>query len=214
MYRPAGSPIINIATGVIAEQFPLWSYAPQAKTLNTGIANVLAHILYDSKNRMAHLIGASTTAPPNVTLLPGAARAEGRLPFCMRVQGRIEIEASTWAVGNTLGGGIRLGVFEQDSETGLLSLPADYTMFVDPANAPFRSPATWANEKRLNLWEKRYRKDYSDGSVNDFLALEFNRRIRVALQAHECLAIFHEAPSTSVNARVIVWCRTWVSDEG
>lgn len=214
MYRPAGSPVINIATGIIAEQFPLWSYSFQPKTLNTGIANVLAHILYDSKNRMAHLIGASTTAPPNLTMLPGAARAEGRLPFCMRVQGRIEVEASTWAVGNTLGGGIRLGVFEQDAETGLLSLPADYSMFVTAGNAPYRDPATWANEKRLNLWEKRYRKDYSDGSANRLIVLEFNRKIRVALQSHECLAFFHEAPSTSVDARAIVWCRTWVRDEG
>lgn len=183
----------------------LGTYDENLYSQSSGVNFGDAHILYDSHNRIATVMRAGGSA--NFVGIPNAARAGGRGPLMHAVAGSIYVEPSTWAVGNLIAWGWRVGVFEQAPDTGQILLDPDYSMWaVGPGLVP---PATWANMQRMNSWERRRHFGFSDNQ--QFFTLPVFTRVNRRLQDHECLAIYHEGESTSVNVRMQFWLRTLVT---
>lgn len=182
----------------------LGSYDDNILGESSGQAGGNSRILYDSANRIQHVMrtGAGLTM-----VMPGAARVQGRGPTMHWVQGIIYVEPTNWAIGNLIAWGWRIGVFEQAPDSGAIEIDADYSMWQQVASAV--PVATWANQQRTNLWERRIHYGFSDNQV--FTTVRVSTRIRVRLQDHECLAIYTEGEATSVNIRPQYWLRTLVS---
>lgn len=171
---------------------------------SSGLNGASSRILYDSHNRIATVMrtGTGLSVP-----MANAARVSGRGPMMHRVQGIIYVEPTTWAIGNLIAWGWRIGVFEQDPGSGAIELDADYSMWTQSASAI--PVASWANQRRVNLWERRVHYGFSDNAT--FTVQKLNVPLKVRLQDHECLAIYTEGEATSVNVRVQYWLRTLVS---
>lgn len=183
----------------------LGSYDETLTAFTSGAASSGAKILYDSKNRLVQPMrggsGALTAA------MPGAARANQRGPLIHMVVGVVYCEPTTWALGNLIAWGWRVGIFEQHPVSGDILLDADYSMWVTGPDITY--PATWANMPRQNLWETRRHFGFSDNQR--FFTMPIMVRVNRRLQDHECLAIYTEGESTSVNTRHQYWLRTLVS---
>lgn len=195
-----------------SESLGLRSYGGPPSAANAGVANARALILYDSQNRLATLAGAGPLGGVGAGLLHRSARAEGRRPLIRATQGTIYFRASTWALGNVMAWGWRLGAFEQDPNTGLLSLDAAYGMWTDAAGEPFWGDVNvFANEGR-HVAERRYWRafDSSKGSDSSFDIRWSGRR---ALSPEHAWALYFEVHSTSVNMVIQPWLRSLVADE-
>lgn len=204
-----------LGTGVINNDL-LGSYEAVVTTVNSGIANAQTRILYDSKNYMGWLTRAGIGTAPTVAttgILGGHARAEGRKPCILAVDGVILCDPTTWALGNVMALGVRVGVFEQDI-SGVLSLDAGFTMWESGAGIFDGPAAAWANNTRANCRDIRQWQFYSDGAANPNMVVRVKWRGRRYLEGWECFAMFLQVPTTSVNMRTQCWVRTLVSDEG
>jgi len=187
----------------------LATYSAGIRILNTGAANALGLILYDSK---AHLRArmAGPAGPGSMRGGAAASRSEGQRPKMLRVQGLLYFEPTTWALGNFMVPGVRIGAMEQDAATGQVVLNADYSMWLAGGNSLL---ADWANARRLNLFEARWHRAFNS-SESPLITRTLNVGLRVRLDPHEALVLYLEAESTSVNCRVQTWMRTLVVDEG
>lgn len=183
----------------------LGSYDQQVFGSTSGLTGSSSRILYDSHNRIINVMRGALTGGLTIGM-PNAARAAGRGPTCHLVQGVIYVEPTTWAIGNLISWGWRLGVFEQDPLSGAIELDPGYSMWVTTEAI---NPATWANMGRQNLWEKRLFYGFSDNSR--FTTVRMNVPIKVRLQDHECLALYYEGEGTSVDVRTQYWLRTLVT---
>lgn len=183
----------------------LGTYDANVRTLTTGVATANTLVLVESQNRILHV-----TAGPAVNQMSiggGQARPDDKGRKCLRVQGHIYIEPSTWAIGNIMAIGVRIGAFEQDL-TGVASVDALYTMWNN--NTPSVPAAYWSNQGRTTLWSRRFYKGFS---ANDqtIMVVQVNAKINCRLNPHEALMLWLEGESTSVNMRYQTWLRTWVS---
>jgi len=192
----------------------LASYFGNTTTMGSGRTNARAIILYDSHNRISTLANTWNSALGSATVaaLSRSARAEGRKALCKRVQGQMLFRPSTWALGNIMSFGWRLGVFEQDSAVGSILLDAEYSMF-DPSLEWSTSVAVWANDSG-NIAERRYFKGFRSDDPAPGVMQSFDVRFKRSLPPNMCLALYMEGSSSSVSVTFQPWLRTLVHDEG
>lgn len=198
---------IRDSGGVLRDN--LGTYEQNIETLSSGAANARAFVLYDSANYRASVARAGALyGQPNPGYLPGEATAAGRKALIRRVEGIVYMEPSTWAVGNLIATGWRIGVFEQD-RSGDVLVPAAYSMWAQVA-ANIETPALFANFTRMNVKERRIHYGFSDNQA--FVVPRITWRGRRRLEDNECFAIWLESETTSVNLRMQLWIRTLVED--
>lgn len=208
VYRHGGRPE---ATSVNANDL-LGTYDSSIVAHGTGVANAQGHILYDSQNYMRASV--RETFGGVLSHVPRAARAEGRKPSILAVEGIVYWEPDTWALGQLMAIGMRVGVFEQDPGSGNILIDPEYSMWEDAqyvAGSSLSTVVDWANNGRGNAWERRVHYGFSDNQA--FTVLRVRWRGRRALLPNECFALFTELEGTSVNTRVQYWLRTLVADE-
>lgn len=185
----------------------LGTYQNVASTLVGG--GSAAWILYDSHNHKELLLRGQSPPGGVQQSLSMAARAEGRNPLIRRVSAMIRVNPSAWALGSSYVIGLRLGIFEQDPDTGNVLLDVSYSMFADLGNAYV---ADWANS-RENLREYRRYVLFTDASSSGQMHVQLNWAGMRRLLPHQCLAIYAETQGGSVNTTWQRWCRTLVADE-
>lgn len=224
MYRGWGTPVGDLDAvpdvGDI-EDYEQASYSNQVVTLTAGPDEMQARILYDSHNRIAVAMGAGDQASGLVTHTwhTRAARAEGSKAVVYAVEGFMAFEPSTWSLGSMMRVGMRLGVWEQEAQSGYVLLPTAYSMFaaINVDLSPWGQPAMWANDRNW-VWERRPMKYFGDASSTPLMIVPVRWRSRLgrALKPDECFAMVLEIPSqTGVsNLRTRCWLRSFVADEG
>lgn len=190
----------------------LGTYEPGIVSHATGVDQAQSHILYDSQNYIAHVAAGGVIAPTGLPHLQGQARAEGRKPLILAVEGIVYWEPSMWALGNLMAIGMRMGVFEQDQRLGVFSLDVGYSMWLNATGAQQQRVGAWANNGRNNAWERRIHYGFSDNQA--FVVVRVNWRGRRRLEPNECFGLYTELEGTSVGTRTQYWLRTLVADEG
>jgi len=185
------------------------SFGPHIWTCSA--TNPAAAVLYDSRNYLAQPTGGSGGLMR--TIMPMAARAEsGRRPKIVRVSGYIFFEPTTWSAGSLIESGFRIGIFEQDSNTGDVITPSINWSLWNVGAVPQEQPAVWANSKRQNLWERRVRRAFSTSNDQASQTIVVNAAIRAYLDENECLAIIAQNSGPSVDTRGTFWLRSLVAD--
>lgn len=184
----------------------LGSYTGNENTLAVGPGAAQVRVLYDSGNRFQE-----QTHGGFLVGVGRAGRAEGRKALCLKTVGQLIVRPSVWALGNVWRLGLRIAVFEQDAETGAALLDAPYTMFAEVDGG--HSTAQYANQRRINLWERRYRTQFGDNGIGHRV-IDVAASFRVALSGHEALYIYAELESGSVAVVNQYWFKTLVVDEG
>lgn len=187
----------------------LGTYDPDLRTYLSGVANSGAWVLYDSQNRLINVMRGGSGSNL-AAIMPNAARAEGRNTYIHSVRGTVYIEPTTWALGNLIAWGFRIGIFEQDPESGAMLFDPAYSMWVSAGGGI--TVANWANMGRQNLWERRVHFGFSDNQR--FTVMGVQCRVNRVLQPHECLGVYFEGESTSVNVRCQTWLRTLAAQPG
>jgi len=137
-----------------------------ARSVSDGPGNAASFILYDSQDYIKYITESGVTNagfPP----MPNAARAEGKLPTCYAVEGWLGIRKTAWTLQDLYRAGWRLGWFEQDLTSGLLSLQAEYTMWDMGGFYLDHAPAMFANAHPGHFKEWRV-VDYSIASSNNY----------------------------------------------
>lgn len=205
VYRPH----IRDETGAIVDGGG--SYEGSFTTLVAGIAGIQFRVLYDSFNYRSTQFPDIGGLNLGGALLGSSAKAEGRNPLILRVQGKFHYSPTTWAVGSQLLLGLRFGVFEQDPVSGLVSVDPTYAMLNGTATTQ-TNPAAWANTRN---WVREWRTFQAFASNQAVFQQYFDFKCRRALKPHECFGIWAEATSgVSTNAATQYWFRTLVADEG
>lgn len=191
----------------------LSSYSNGISTLTTGITNARAWVLYDSTNFLNVLVNQYNTplGDQSVGVMGRAARAEGSGALILRTQGQILVRPSTWALGSVMLFGMRLGVFEQDPQTGSLLLDPQYTM-MNASSSWSTAAAVWANTRDW-VWERRFYSTF-DSQRPSWFHIDVNWKGRRRLKPHQCWALYVEADTGSVNTTWRRSLRSLVADEG
>lgn len=213
VYRPYGQ---TLGTGGAGATDLLGTYGSFINVQTTGLANAQSHILYDSADYFGLLnrggVGSGATVA-TVNVMGREARAEGRKACIRAVEGIVYIEPNTWSLGVLIAQGMRIGVFEQD-RSGVFSLDAAYSMWVENPVIPLDRTAHWANNPRNNAWERRIHYPFGDASTIPLYVAKVRWRGRKYLHANECFGLYTELESTSVTVRQQFWLRSFVEDEG
>lgn len=184
------------------------TYDIAVRGLTTGFATAQCLWLLDSANRRKTAPMMLSTAGGGI--MAGSAMPEGKRTRVHAVEGMIYVEPSTWAVGNLMALGLRIGAYEQDPTSGLASVDADYTMWSAAINATKTS--YYANDRGYNQWETRAFKSFGDnGSI---MIVRIRARLKYSLNAGYGLGLWVEGESTGVNVRYQTWLRTLVSADG
>lgn len=183
----------------------LGTYDPLVRALGTGTAEANALVLYDSSNYVRTI----TPGSAGLGSLPSAARVEGKKASVRAVEGTLYVEPSTWAVGNLIALGIRIGIYEQDYGGGSARVITEMSMF---NNNLQWTPALGANNGRENMREWRIFEGFQENSA------VFSYRLRWkgkrSLAPNEGLFLWLEGEETSVNIRYQTWFRSLiVADE-
>lgn len=172
----------------------------------SGLQGAYALVLYDSIDWLMQVDRVSN-------LLPRAARAEGRHPLIGGVELDIAYTPDTWAEGGVMQWGFRLGWFEQDPNTGVPAVLAEYTMWVPTPDV--QEPAIDANDRMTNIREWRqyfaFNQQVTQPWFHHHKFIKFKRR---APGSRHALCLYIEGTPASSNMRGIFNCRTLVADEG
>lgn len=199
----------------IAETLTNFGAYGGSRALNVGASNSASFILYDSVDYL-RFDTESNNLNQGFQSMPRAARAEGSLPTVFAVQGTLHARRTAWTLQSFIRFAFRLGWYEQDMTSGLLSLEADYTLWDRAGFFLDHAPAIFANEKNSNLMERRWAA-FSD-SADAILAREIPvlwRGRRRAPSSKHCLALYLEAPEGGASFSFIEsWCRSLIADEG
>lgn len=192
----------------------LGTYTSQATAFNAvGMNEALGKILYDSRNFLVQMTGAI----PLVGAVMGmSARAEGAKPLILAVQGDILLQTNTWVLGDALHCGFRIGVFEQDPDTGNILVDDQYSLFNATTDVQ-DNPARAANDQKA-IWEARLFAGVG-GDNNNRFRVRVRVRTRRRLTSSQCLAVYCENAGgsgiySSVHSTVGFRLRTLVADEG
>lgn len=184
-----------------------YEWSVRGLTAGYGTSQVLW--LVDAQDREWSIAPYSATGVA-ATMQSKAAKPAARRTKCLFVEGHIYFEPTTWAVGNLMAVGARIVAMEQDILTGFAVLDADYTMWNNGMAGPGRGAAAiYANDRQLNMWEKRMYKAFTSNN-EALMVMHIRARLNWALQPHHGLGILLEAESTSVNLRYQTWLRTLV----
>lgn len=183
---------------------------------SVGIAEAQSHILYDSQNYIAHWaaggdVNSLALAP---IFISGAARAEGRRPTILAVEGVVFVIGSDWSLGSELSMGMRIGVFEQSVDTGNFVIDPSYSMWGNPVGAAENNVSIWANNGRNNAWERRPFLRYMPGNEKNYIQVFVRWRGRRRLEPSECFGLYTELEPGSNACQCQYWLRTLVADEG
>jgi len=203
----------------VDDVFNQGSYDPEPggsfeHTLTGGPSNLISIVLYDSQNYFRAVsnqsVGGSRMG------LPKAARAEGRQPTIMMVEGVISFSRVTWTTGNTDAWAIRLGEFEQDDDSAQVLIDTTYTMY-DQSSDP-DAPAVFANDAQQN-WKTWWFSTSFNNNGGAFSPVTYQMRFfwkgrRKLHGGSHCCALLLEKPDTvsDVDVRFRPCLRTFVSD--
>lgn len=204
VYRDDGQNLTLGGLAIITSD-DLGTYSPNPSVIPGGQNAGL--ILYDSKN---YLRNATHGGTGFLGMLQGAARAAGKRAQTRMVTGMVMVRTSSWSLGSNLIIGFRIGVFEQDAGNGLLAASAGYNMWNTIGDV---TPSVYANQPRSNLWERRIYRSFNDGNTGGTFMVPVMARTRARLADEECLGIFTDVDSDSIDCEVTYWLRTLVSDE-
>lgn len=197
-------------TGGAADPSVQASYTESVTSVLSGLANSRGLILYDSWNRMQHVMTAGAGVP---NLISNAARVDGSKPCIMATEAWLAFIPDTWALGTVFTMGWRLGVFLQDPISGAVQVPASYSMWVD--NSLADNASVWANDRQW-VREGRTCRDFNNTQTAGIQTLSIRWRGRRYLRPDECWALYLEVPGTTqfagVSSRMMPWCRSFVSD--
>lgn len=191
-------------TGTSADT--LGTYGVGNRSQSTGVANATVLWLYDSHDRMQYT--ASGTVSAQLGRLPPAARAEGKRPVIHMTQGFFEVEPQSWAANGQLHWGWRLGAWEQDPFTGLVSLNVSYNMW--GRNPP--STADYWADVGIHVREGRVYRAFNAEITAPSWVIPIFWKGRWRLRPNEGWGIYIEGETT--NIRYDTWFRSLVSDEG
>jgi len=204
VYRNDGA---ALTTGgvVILTADQLGTYTPNPLVI--GSEDSAGLILYDSRNYLRAMThgGAGTLGAINM-----GARASGKRAQMHYVSGMVFVTTSTWAIGNTMSIGLRIGIFGQSISGGNIEAPAGYSMWLNGGESTI---ADFANQQRANQWEKRVQHAFS-ADTGSIFGIPVSARVRGSLNDDECLGLFVEAGSGTVNLSIVPFLRTLVTDEG
>lgn len=193
------------AAGAAFASDNLGSYDPAVTTVNAGVLNGIAKVLYDSSNYLntVNRIGAGGV----VGLGAGSSRASGRRSIITQVRGFINLIPTTWALGQVMGVRWRILAAPQDATLGFVQLDTSYTAW--GAGVGGLTAAFYRNQARC-LAEGTLLQAFA--SAND--AAMFNLGVRWSgrwrLAPEDGLFLYVETAPTSVNARCQFWCSTRV----
>jgi len=187
----------------------LGTYEPFIDSLTAGQETSMAKVLYDSQSylrSMGRVTGTSFSS------LGGAGRASGRKATIHAVRGFINVQPTTWALGQVAALRWRILAGEQLMDSGAIILDVAYTAWSNVAGLGL-TPAYFRNQSRC-LAEGTLMKAF--GTSNDATMWNFpvRWRGRWSLREEDALFLYLEGAETAVNARVQFWCSTLVSDEG
>lgn len=193
--------------GAVVDAFG--SYEPQEKTITPAEGGSGVLWLYDSNNRMqvAQNLPGVGNAP---SMMPRAARAEGKKALIKWVQGVIFMRPSAWASGNSYRVAMRFGMFEQDQSDGTALFNGAYTLWGVTTNNQ-HMPAVFAND---GMWqhERRVGQTFNDNS--QLWLQRFSFRVNRRLPPNFGYGCYIETLTGSVNLIIQPWLRTLVVDEG
>jgi len=180
------------------------SYGPSTFTVTAGVGGQVGAVLLDSSNYLHENTGISRRMPR------ASVPDRPRRPMTHLVSGTIDIQPTVWSLGQVMELGVRIGVWQQDAVSGDLITPsANYSMYAVTNYA--QQPAIWANDRRNNLWERRFHWAFSTSNDMAVRLLPLVARARARLSEDECLGIYLEVPAGAVNLRGQFWLRTLVS---
>jgi len=170
------------------------SSKPSMSNLPSGAQSM---ILLDSVNFLRQMVALDwdALAGADAGVLAAAARPDyTRQPTAVAVQGTIMWRTGTWALGERQAWGVRLGWYEQDQDTGLLSLEPDYTIYYVGGGTVYRGPAIMANDiathiKTWHVWQMNTSTD--SAGAKSRLDLFWKGRRRAPSEKH-CLALYIE----------------------
>jgi len=214
VYRPfieTGEPF-GAYMGAITQSVP--RNDPVLGVINSGHA-----ILYDSVSFIQVATQQSFALTQN---MPAAARAEGRRPTVLQVEGQVHFRIGAWTTGNTTMFGVRLGWYEQDVQTGFPSIEPEYSMFEPQivTGGLIQDVATYANDRLKNIREWTFVRNYGDTGSIPLSHLTINVKFprgRRAPSANHCLMLYYECSGmvTPVNGGVTIWtqCRSLIADD-
>lgn len=170
-----------------------------------GVINSNHLMLYDSHAYMARVTQQSMGI---AGVLPDAARAEGRSPKVLMVEGTILFRLLNWTGGNVFPWGMRLGWYEQDQGSGLPLLEQDYSMW-NPgivAGAVSADSATFANDRQKNMREWRWQRVNTTDQTPSHTVNIMAKVARRAPSASHCLMMYLEMSDlSSINSSIQVW---------
>lgn len=185
------------------------TYTVNVKSMTPGVETARALILYDSENRLAMLARYTTQATVEY---PRAARAEGRGPLILGVEGHIEFFPTTWALGVEHHFGWRIAIVEQDPNAPTVYFPPGYNMLLASTIAGDQA-AIYRNSGNI-LWERHTFHRFGAGNDVTSWHLVVKLRCRRRLLPYQCLALYMEGRAGTVTGGMRPWLRTLVSDEG
>jgi len=197
----------NVDGNAVFTQDELGTYSPDAAVVTSPSA--IGLILYDSRNYLGTLNFGGPAGLVGAMSLAG--RASARKARTHMVRGSVLVDTSSWAVNDELILGLRIGVFEQSPVNGSPQVDANYSMFDNLGGA---SMAQFANQQRSNLWERRVVRAFSDSNQGGVFQIPIFARTPARLNDEECLALYVELDTGSVNMRFTSWLSTLVTDEG
>lgn len=171
----------------------------------------LALILYDSVDVMQTNVRIGFFAGTPSDPLPRAARAEARAPTVLVVQGGMVVFPASFVVGNRVMLKVRLGWFEQDTETGLLSVQAEYQLW---SEAVGQLNAVFSNDNVSNIKTQTLIKAAStDVGPSAWYWPFFWKGRRKAPSPKHCLALLVEGSGNSLSStRLAPEYRAFVHD--
>lgn len=179
--------------------------------LAAGEANLIALNLFDSRRKSVDL-QIDTDGSLGVGVMPSSAKPEGgRGPLIMGVRGWVAFRPSMWSIsGQRYSLCLRIGVFEQDYLDGLPFIHSNYTLWsnvslIDP-------PATFANERKGNLWELRSFSAYGE-SARPWASWYVNARFKTRLTQSEGLFLLAGTSSDSQSGTLQSWLKSYVVDD-
>lgn len=185
------------------------TYEPEFLSLPANSSVVMW--LYDSKNFLLPLAGG--TPGPGTFGLPQSARAEGKRARVIGVDLKVYLRVTNWVANARIRMGMRIGIIEQDATDGDGILPANYSMWTSLGQQA--QPAMWANQQRVNMWERRIFQENvgTDSTAGFVLVRAWVPLKRCYLAANEGLALFMENDNFASTTLVQRWCRSLVVDE-
>lgn len=207
VYRAEMSEFRSIGTYVAEAQAAVGKYTIQRNDPILGTFNSSAFVLIDSIAYM-ELMTVESSAGGGIGL-PAAARPDlQRGRKAVMVEGDLLMQLLGAAVGTTFKWAWRLGWFEQDTITGLVSLQPEYSMF-EPQIGGTTTPqdvVNFANERLSNIREKFYHHHINPASANANDLITERLRVKINRKApsskHALMLYVETSSATTINGSV------------